>query len=99
MRNCTLLAAILGLACFVPLANAQDKKTADSRDRKAPDFRWETVAEEDRDNTITKRARVPGGWLYKVQSQSAMALTFVPDRPPERAGFPPPVGGGAGGFP
>ena len=34
---------------------------------------WETMAV----NPILQRTRVPGGWLYRTESQTAVALAYV----------------------
>lgn len=43
--------------------------------------KWGTVAVEDwcGGQIITKRRRVPGGWLYMAAGPCGIALTFVPE--------------------
>jgi flagellar biosynthesis GTPase FlhF len=95
MHKRLLLAPLLGLTYLFPLANGQEKKATEFGEKKPGEFRWELLSEEEH-HTTTKRARVEGGWLYKVQSQHAIALTFVPDRGPGMGGFVFPPGKQAG---
>ena len=49
--------------------------------------KWEPVFGEDtkRIFALTHRMRVNGGWLYRVITQTGVALQFVPDPPVEPA--------------